>query len=163
MNTELLAAAEKGDAAAMRRLLEQGADANAADERGRSILFFAAGSRNGTAATRLLLTHHVDVNAVTRKYGFTPLINAIRSAQWEAARLLLENGADADAAAGDALIGVITGEFDEDEKANMVHLLLKRGVRHSPVDFKGRTALWWAEWFDLSKVIELLVAAGATS
>jgi ankyrin repeat protein len=69
--TLLRRAANEGDEAAVRLLLEQGAAVNAADEHGATPLHEAASSGQ-EAVVRLLLEHGADVNAAD-KYGETPL------------------------------------------------------------------------------------------
>src|SRR4051812_18710986 len=58
----LIAAAEKGDAAAVQQLLREGADVGARDGRGRSALL-AATHGNRVEAARLLIAAGADVNA----------------------------------------------------------------------------------------------------
>jgi len=74
MSQELFAAAQAGDAAQIKNLLEAGADHGATDEAGETALMHAA--RNGhVAAVQVLITAGADVNAKSPQ-GWTALAKA---------------------------------------------------------------------------------------
>jgi len=74
MSQELFAAAQAGDAAQIKSLLEAGADHGATDEAGETALMHAA--RNGhVAAVQVLITAGADVNAKAPQ-GWTALAKA---------------------------------------------------------------------------------------
>ncbi|MGK2951322.1 MAG: ankyrin repeat domain-containing protein [Thiobacillus sp.] len=74
MSQELFAAAQAGDAAQIKSLLEAGADHGATDEAGETALMHAA--RNGhVAAVQVLITAGADVNAKSPQ-GWTALAKA---------------------------------------------------------------------------------------
>lgn len=85
-----------GDAAAVQRLLESGADVN--PEGVATPLYFAARSGN-EEIVRALIEHGAEVNAVTR-FG-TPLRIAARGNHVGVVELLLESGADPNIAGGE--------------------------------------------------------------
>ncbi len=89
-------AAQAGDTAAVRRLLEEGADPNLQDHEGHSPLHVAAAAgRPGTLG--LLLEHGADP-ALIDAWGRTPLLLVARESGNEAAaRVLLEHGAGVNA------------------------------------------------------------------
>jgi len=98
--TPLTVAAERGDAAQVKRIIAEGVDLNERDKTGYTALTWAA--RNGsTAVARALIEAKADMNmrdcAVN---GWTPLIHAIHKNNNEMARLLIERGADVNAKAG---------------------------------------------------------------
>lgn len=98
--TPLTVAAERGDAAKVRKLIASGADLNERDSSGYTALVWAA--RNGsTEVAEALIEARADLNARDcAANGWTPLIHAIHKNNNEMARLLIERGADVNARAG---------------------------------------------------------------
>src|SRR5262249_18977412 len=96
---ELLAAAKKGDVAAVKALIANGADVNAKTAYGVTPLLHAA-SQGHTEVVKLLLEHKADANAKDTFYGQTPLLASLDDkSNVETVRLLIEAGAkDTDAA-----------------------------------------------------------------
>jgi hypothetical protein len=89
----LIAAVKKGDLAAIRQRLDDGADLSAADAKfGVTPLDWAA-MRGDTEAVRLLIDRGADVNA-RNKDGSTALHGAAFLGRASAAELLIKNGAD---------------------------------------------------------------------
>ena len=89
--------ARSGDLAALRSLLAQGEDANAAHGDGMSALHWAA-ERGDAGMTEALVHAGATVEAVTRIGQYTPLHVASTAGQAAVVELLLESGADAIAA-----------------------------------------------------------------
>ncbi|HYO99967.1 MAG TPA: ankyrin repeat domain-containing protein [Pyrinomonadaceae bacterium] len=98
--TRLTVAAERGDAAQVRKLIAAGADLNERDQSGYTALVWAA--RNGsTEVAKALIEARADMNARDcATNGWTPLIHAIHKNNNEMARLLIDRGADVNARAG---------------------------------------------------------------
>ena len=88
-------AARRGDHAAVRALLQEGADVNAAHGDGMSALHWAA-QRGDAALSTMLLAAGARVDAVTRIGQYTPLHLAAGSGAVETVAALLERGADVD-------------------------------------------------------------------
>ena len=90
-------AARKGDAAAVKKLLDEGVDVNTKFRYNRTALSFAA-DRGHAAVVKLLLERGADINAKDTFYNATPLTWAIGPAQertanhTEVVRLLVAHG-----------------------------------------------------------------------
>eukprot|EP00899_Mesostigma_viride_P003715 jgi/Mesvir1/13344/Mv24003-RA.1 len=92
---KLIEAAEQGDLAVVRLLVEDGADVNAEDKEGSTALMAAA--RTGHVESFwLLLENGAHVNA-RNKHGSSPLMYAALNGHLDIARSLIENGADVNA------------------------------------------------------------------
>ena len=90
--TPLMGAAEAGHEGVVRRLLEHGAQINAANKYGETALTLAADGGH-TAVVSALLDWGADVNVVD-EFGDTPLLNAAWGEHEDALRLLLRHRAD---------------------------------------------------------------------
>lgn len=99
-DTSLTVAAERGDAAEVKKLIAAGVDLNERDKSGYTSLVWAA--RNGsTGVAKALIEARADTNARDCAVnGWTPLIHAIHKNNNEMARLLIDSGADVNARAG---------------------------------------------------------------
>jgi ankyrin repeat protein len=91
-NTPLLSAVNKGDTIEVHRLVEAGADVNAANESGVTPLMNAAGMGN-KEAVELLIQKGANVNHRTSG-NYTPLMQAALVGKTEIVKILLEAGAD---------------------------------------------------------------------
>jgi Ankyrin repeats (3 copies) len=90
--SELQRAVRSGDVTLLRSRLQEGADPNARDAEGRTLLIEAVSARKLEAASTLL-TSGAGVNARSRS-GRTALIEAAEQGDEAIAGLLIENGAD---------------------------------------------------------------------
>jgi len=93
-------AADQGDVAKVRHLLEKGADVNArsGDWRQQTPLHLAAYDIGNTEVAKLLIAKGADVNARDENLA-TPLHNAALNGNPEMAKLLIAKGADVNATA----------------------------------------------------------------
>jgi hypothetical protein len=137
--TPLTRAAAAGDAREVQALLSTGADPNETDGAGGSALTAAA--RGGHLdAMRILIKGGADVNQRDTRFSrWTPLVHAIHTRQDDAARLLLDAGAEVDAEMhGGATPLIFAAAYGE---TAIVEDLLDRGAdpRHRTAD--GVTAL----------------------
>jgi ankyrin repeat protein len=156
--SSIAAAAKKQDAAAVRSLLRQRADVNAADAEGMTALHWAA-HHNDLALVRALLAAGAKATAANR-YGVTPLHEAATLGNTAMVSALLRAGADADAAFGDGetplMIAARVGSVDT------VKALLERGAKVNAAEaFRGQTALMLAANEGHAAVVTALVVAGA--
>src|SRR5712692_6018660 len=91
-NTALLRAVNEGNTTEVRRLVEAGADVNAANNTGITPVMNAAGMGN-KEAVELLIRKGADVNHRTPG-NYTPLMQAALVGQTEIVKILLDAGAD---------------------------------------------------------------------
>ena len=89
-------AAMRGDVEAVRTLIKQGADVNAAQGDGMTALHWAAETGNIELA-QVLVTAGANTSAVTRRGSHTPLHVAARAGRGAVVKALLDAGADANA------------------------------------------------------------------
>lgn len=153
----LLAAMKSGNANDIGRLLPAGAEANAKDENGNTLLAIAA--KNGhKAAAELLIARGADINAKGRN-GRTPLDYAALNGHKEVAGLLIAKGADINARNDDSNSPL----HDAAAKGHMdvAELLAAKGADINARDKDGHTPLYFAAYFERKDIAELLISKGA--
>ncbi|HEX5107212.1 MAG TPA: ankyrin repeat domain-containing protein [Vicinamibacterales bacterium] len=154
----LLDAVKRGDTAAARVLLGQGASANAADPDGTTALHWASRADN-VDLVRLLLGRGGKASAANR-YGVTPLSLAAVNGSAAITRLLLDAGANPNASSGEGETVLMTAA--RTGRPEPVALLLARGANLAASEKSyGETALMWAAGHGHPDVIRLLMKAGA--
>ena len=91
-NEEFLAAARKGDVAAVKGFLDKGVDVNSKTRYGATALSYAC-DKGHVEVVRLLIERGADVNVKDTFYGEVPLGWALSHGHMEVIRLLLDKGA----------------------------------------------------------------------
>jgi uncharacterized protein len=158
-NTTAVAdAARADDLPAVRKLIKEHADVNAAANDGSTALLWAAYRSNAEMA-RALLAAGAAVDTANH-YGVTPLLQASRNGDTEVMRALLDAGADPTRwhAEGETplMAASRTGRVDA------VKALLDSGSFVNAADpFQEETALMWASAEGHLDVVKALLAAGA--
>ena len=150
LNDQLFEATRAGDAAAVKALLDKGADANARFRYGTTALFKAA-ERGHAEVVKVLLAHGADVTVQDTFYHETAIGWALQNNHSEVVRLLLEK----DKASIDSVLmnGVREGQKE------LVQIALAAG---SPKPETLTTALAAAmDDKDKSEITEMLKKAGA--
>jgi ankyrin repeat protein len=150
-------AAERMDGAAVRALLEEGADRNAAQVDGMTALHWAA-HRDDLETARLLVDAGAGVNAANR-YGVRPLSLAAVNGSAAIVGLLLEAGADPNATLRGGETALMTAA--RTGRVEPVKALLARGAGVNARDRREQTAIMWAAADGHARVVELLIEAGA--
>ena len=157
----LLEAARRGDAEAVRTLLEGGADVNAAQGDGMTALHIAAEAGNVEIA-RLLIEAHADVHAGSRIGGYTALHLAGGGAHASVVRVLLRAGADPAAVTSTGGVTPLHLAAKALDDAETVRVLLAGGA---PVDARegssGQTPLMFAASYGRVPAIRELLGGGA--
>src|SRR2546425_3339544 len=159
VDLRLAEAAKNGDAAAVRRLIEQKADANIPGPDGTPPLYWAIQSDDLPTA-QLLIRAGADVKTPNR-YGVTPIQIATINGNAAMVRVLLDAGADpntVDLANQSALMNAVrSGELEA------VRVLLDHGAK---VDWLeptyGQTALMFAAREASPAMVDLLLKKGAS-
>ncbi|MGH7503346.1 MAG: ankyrin repeat domain-containing protein [Longimicrobiales bacterium] len=152
-------AAQQGDIETVRRLLQQGADVNAAQGDGMTALHWAAQNGNPDMM-RILLYAGASVQATTRLGGYTPLHVASMHGLDDVVLLLLENGSDTDVMTS---TGVTALHFAAQAgRPQAIQVLLTHGADVNAKDkYAGRTPLMFATASNRLDAIETLIRAGA--
>lgn len=159
--TVLMAAAKSGNPQAVQALIDHGAVVDAREDRmGETALMWAV-AENHPDAAKLLIAHGADVNAHTNTLKFpkdrfglegvltilphgewTPLMYAARQGSLEAARVLVDAGADKNALDPDrstpAIIATINGHYD------VAAMLVEKGADPNITDDSGMGVLYAA-------------------
>ena len=152
-------AAQRGDVEAVRALLKQGADVNAAQGDGMTALHWAA--QNGDVATlQVLLYAGANREATTRLGGYTALHLASQRGAGDAVRVLVEAGSNVNAVtstgAGAIHFAAMAGRPD------VIKVLLERGANVNAGDaYGGRTPLMFATAGNRVDAMKTLLRAGA--
>jgi ankyrin repeat protein len=152
-------AAMQKNVAAVRDLLKEGADVNAAQGDGMTPLHWAA-SHGDLELTRMLLVAGANVRATTRINGYTPLFLAAREGNAAVVAALVEAGADPKAVSstGSTPLMLAAGAGN----ADAVQRLLDAGVEIDAKErARGQTALMFAAAYNRVEVIRLLARRGA--
>ena len=152
-------AAMDGDAAAVRALLKQGVDVNAAQGDGMTALHWAA-RRGDVELTRMLLYAGANVRALTRLGGFTPLVMASDRGHAGVIDVLLNAGADPKAATSAGTTPLMFAAASGNTDA--ITLLLDKGADVNAVEsVRGETALMFATASNRVEAMKVLIASGA--
>ena len=151
-------AAMNGDLKAVRTLVRQTVDVNAAQPDGMTALHWAV-QRRDLEMTNLLLNAGADYR-ITNRTGAKPLYLAAINGDAAVIARLLEAGEDPNAvltAEGETVLMLTsyTGNADA------VKLLLARGADPNTQQFRGQTALMWAAAEGHAEVVKMLLASGA--
>ena len=158
-DTRLADAAQRGERQAVRALLQQKADVNAAQGDGMTALHWAAAGNDAELAL-LLIRAGANVKATTRVGAMTPLALAASNGNAAIIDALLNAGADANAATADGATALMTAAAAG--SAEGVKALLAHGAgANARESAHGQTALMFAAAKNGAEAIRVLLAAGA--
>jgi ankyrin repeat protein len=143
---------------AVRALLKQRVDVNAAQADGMTALHWAV-RQSDIDTAQMLIRAGAKVDAATR-YGVTPIYFACENGNAEIIDLLIHAGASPNAANPGGETSLMTAS--RVGKVNAVKALLDRGAKaNAKESVRGQTALMWAVLENHSDVVKLLLAHGA--
>lgn len=150
-------AAEVGNEALVRLLVNRGADVKMKDRDRRTVLHYAIPGHN-EAVVQLLMDKGADVNARTRQ-GQPALLYAVISGNEAIAQLLIDKGADINARGIFGYSVLVWAIMDGTEA--VVRLLINRGTDIEAKNSGGLTALHLACRIDNYAITKLLIDSGA--
>jgi hypothetical protein len=160
-NRRLVLAAERGDAAEVRRLIAAGADVNWQDEKQDSA-FLVAGARGHAEIVKLTLAAGANLKS-TNRFGGTALIPACHYGHLETVKVLLGTAIDVDHVnrlGWTALLeAVILGDGGATH-TEIVRLLLARGAQPNINDREGVSPLVHARRRGYTAMAKLIADAG---
>lgn len=159
-NAPVADAAMRGDAAAVRSLLQEGADVNGSHGDGMSALHWAA-ERGDVPMLEMLLYAGANPTAVTRIGAYTPLHIASRAGRAPVVKALLDAGADANrrtTTSGVTPLHLAAAAGDVES----LTLLLDKGADVNAVEEHwGQTPLIFAASQNRAAAVKVLLARGA--
>jgi len=157
-DVRLADAAMRADREAVRALLQQRIDVNAAQPDGTTALHWAV-RRDDLETAQLLIRSGARTSTATR-YGITPLYLASVNGNAAMIDTLLRGGADPNAANPGGETALMTAA--RAGAVNAVTLLIDRGAAvNAREGARGQTALMWAVLENHPAVVRLLIAKGA--
>ena len=158
-DVRLADAAQQGDAQAVRALMKEKVDVNAAQGDGMTPLHWAAFNDDLDVAT-LLISAGASPKAATRVGAITPLLIACKNGNPAMVKAMLDAGAGPNTANADGATALMTAAISG--SADTVTLLLKRGADvNARESAHQQTALMFAAAENRAGVITALAAHGA--
>ena len=158
-NSSLADAAKAGDLDAVKAMLTNGGDVNAAHGDGMTALHWAA-SNGDAAMTQMLLSAGANIRATTRLGGITALHIASQGGHANVVAALIAAGADANTATATGATAVMLAA--RAGSADTVTRLVETGADVNAKEKAfGQTALMIAAGLDRADVVRLLLAKGA--
>ena len=158
--TPLMIAISRGDFNEVKRLvIDESADVNR-ESRVYGTPLHVAATKGNPEIVEFLLKRGAKVNSLTPINGSTPLAEAALHGKLEAAKILLDYGANPDindnmgnTVLSDAIRGRLVGEGEHFE---IIKLLIARGVNPWITDGQGRTAVALAEELGLTDIAKFI-------
>jgi len=154
INSDLIEAAWGADTAKVKQLVKQGADLNAKDSAGQTILMFAALSGHAKAV-KALIDAGADVNA-KNKFDWTALMSAEVHGYTNTAKALIDAGAKASNSYNALLV-----QAAQAGDTAKVKQLIKQGADVNAKNSIGKTILMFAALSGHAKAVKALIDAGA--
>jgi len=145
--TALMYALEKGHIDMVKLLIEKGADMNAQDTWGHTVLMCAS----DIATARLLIEEGADIN-FQNKYGGTALLFFVSvNKHIDMVRLLIEKGADTNIQNTGGYTALMSASMTG--RTDVVKLLIENGADIFIEDKDGKTALDYSDTHEIRKIL----------
>ncbi len=158
----LMLAAMNGHAAAVSLLADMGSDINAQIETNRNTALTLACFQGRHEVVGILIDKRANIEH-RAKTGLTPLMEAASGGYVEVGRVLLDKGADINAAPVPSSRDTALTIAADKGHYRFVELLISRGAPVDVKNKKGQTALWLACNGGHLDVVQLLVSANAST
>ena len=151
---------EKGTVEEVRRALASGANANARDKHGNTVLMLAAEENSNPEVVKALLKRGADVNARNRMGNTVLMLGAMKNPNPEVFKTLLASGADVYAKNPNGATALMWAA-QMNPNPEVVKVLLENGAYVRAVDIDGHSAYWYARTGELfhgnrDRVLQLL-------
>lgn len=160
-DTRVADAAMRGDRAAVRALLKEAADANAAQGDGMTALHWAASNEDEEMA-QMLLYAGANVRATTRLGGITPLWMAAQNGNPRMIEVLLKAGADPNSPALTGVTPLMMAATSG--KVDAIKVLADHGADvNAKENTYGQTPLMFAAAYNRSDAVKELIQRGANT
>jgi len=157
-DTRVVDAAKAGNFAAVKTLIAQKADVNAAQADGMTALHWAVRG-DDLATVQALVRAGAKVNTANR-YGMTPIILAAQNGDPLVVAALLKAGADANSALPEGQTALMTAARTGNVES--IALLAEAGAKvDAKEQWQGQTALMWAASQNNAGAVRKLIALGA--
>lgn len=159
LGTAVVEAAARGDLAAVKSMIAQGADVTVSPGDGMTALHWAA-DRGDAAMAAALLRAGAKLDAKTSVNGYTPLHVASRSGSAAVVKALLDAGANARTMTGTGATAMHLAAASGNAES-VSALIAKKGDVNARETAWGQTPLMFAATENRADVIKVLVKAGA--
>jgi len=158
-NSPVADAAQQNDREAVKALLKQAEDVNAAQGDGMTALHWAA-VKNDAEMAQTLIYAGANVRALTRVGGYTPLLLAAQNGNAGVMEPLLNAGADVNAKTANGTTVLMLAAASGDTDA-VKRLLDRKADVHASESVRGLTAAMFAAASNRAAVVAILAARGA--
>jgi ankyrin repeat protein len=157
INGELIKAAERGNIAAVKDLLDKRADVNAGSEQGSALTL--AAFYGHLDVVRFLLDKGADINRPAGRNDDTALMSSILGGEADITRLLIDKGSNINARTGLGNTALMAAVLSNDP--GIVRLLVNKGADINVKNNMGITALIIASHYDRIEITRTLIEKGA--
>lgn len=163
LNHSLVQSTIYGDVECMKSSLSLGANVNATDDDGVSVLFHAVcngnDSRYSVDVVKAILTKELNINEVRYDDKYTALLVAIKAGRNDIAIILIESGADFNlkSSVGETALTVAATGGD----VMLVSSLISHGADIEETTEQGYTPLMFAAYNDEYELVDFLLKSGA--
>jgi ankyrin repeat protein len=158
LDQQVLEAAKSGDLALVKSLLHKGADLNAKDNDGNTVLMAAAFGGN-LELVKFLIDKGMDIDAKTPVNSSTVLMSAAAGGNLELVKFFINKGLDIDVKTSDGITGLMCAVGAGNPE--LVEFLVDKGLDVNAKTDDGTTVLMVAALGGNLRTVTLLVGKGA--